>query len=1156
MRLLLFPNPTAGAKHTVEMHYFRLPINVKQSYTLHEVETAELPDSIAALVDTSRHLKLTRLAQSPDQTENNPFLGNFQKSGSIARGFQLGSTQSLNLTSGFNLQFSGDLAKDVNISGALTEENTPIQPEGNTQTLHDIDRVFIKMKIGQHVSATFGDFFLDLNDKNLGKDFESSSSGGTIPPIAPIPDQFNALNDVTFTNFSRKLLGVQAAVTFGGTSLMFSGATAQGKFNTTIFQGQEGFQGPYQLTGKNGEPTIVVIAGTERVYVDGVLQTRGARNDYVIDYALGQIQFQPQRLITSASRISVDFQYTDEQYSRSFFAGEARSSFFDGKASITANFVREGDNQDAPLQLTFSDSDKTLLSQAGSDPSKAVKSGVVIVPRTSTGAAIGSYDRFDTTISGVQHVAYTYTPLDTVNAIYNITFGFAGTGQGSYTRLAIGQFQYVGPNGGDWDTLQYLPLPQLTQVIDLVGTIHPIKSLGISGELAESQFTPNRFDNHSITDAAYNVRALYSDTLQIGNTNLGTLSVHGLYRNINKNFTTIDRVEDVEFLRRYGLDQTLAVPATGLSNNQQQLSETSVIYSPVQALSVEAGYGNLNEIAVDYTAKRFYATAQLSEDTLYRPHLFADYEQLPYSDSSTHESGKWLRFNGQANKSFQLGTPTMVVGGAYAFEQRTATPFQIPNSLPDTLTPRSFNSTAWTPSIAFQFTKNFSMSGSFEARADDSTRFGNLTEVSKSQTYRFITSIGNIGGFGSNLTLTYRKKDYLDLLASLYAGGNQSTLLMRFEPRYATNNRWFSLDGVYEISNARAAQIQRVFIPVQPGLGSYTYLGDLNHNGKQDPNDFQLARYTDQADYVLLNVPTTTLFPTTNLKSSARLHFDADQLLKENTTAQLWTTIVKALSLESSVRVEETSTDPDPNDIYFFKLSHFQNALTTLQGIIELDQDLFILANDPDQSYRLRFFERRGANQYNTGLERTYNAERSIRGRFKPSSTLTNETTIAFTTDLAFTDSASFDQPHSTTATSIVSDWSFHPTLSPLDYGLRLEGSRAVEHSTNPFIYATTTAVTFRTDYALESKTRLRLELERDELDISNQPSTIPILPYSLTSGRAAGTTWLWRLALDYNLGSGIVATVSYDGRNQEDGSNPGSRVTIHNARAEIRASF
>jgi hypothetical protein len=46
------------------------------------------------------------------------------------------------------------------------------------------------------------------------------------------------------------------------------------------FTGVEGSQGPYKLKGQNGELYVLVISGSERVYVNGLLLERGENNDY------------------------------------------------------------------------------------------------------------------------------------------------------------------------------------------------------------------------------------------------------------------------------------------------------------------------------------------------------------------------------------------------------------------------------------------------------------------------------------------------------------------------------------------------------------------------------------------------------------------------------------------------------------------------------------------------------------------------------------------------------------------------------------------------------------------------------------------------------------------------------------------------------------
>jgi hypothetical protein len=80
-----------------------------------------------------------------EQKVENPFAdvqSTLQTSGSIMRGVQIGTNRDFSLNSGLNVELSGKLTEDVEIVAALTDEATPIQPEGNTQTLNEIDKVF------------------------------------------------------------------------------------------------------------------------------------------------------------------------------------------------------------------------------------------------------------------------------------------------------------------------------------------------------------------------------------------------------------------------------------------------------------------------------------------------------------------------------------------------------------------------------------------------------------------------------------------------------------------------------------------------------------------------------------------------------------------------------------------------------------------------------------------------------------------------------------------------------------------------------------------------------------------------------------------------------------------------------------------------------
>ncbi len=70
--------------------------------------------------------------------------GSLDYNGNISRGVGFGSTQSVTLNSSFNLQLQGMLAKDLEVTAAITDNNIPIQPEGNTQQIQEFDKALLK----------------------------------------------------------------------------------------------------------------------------------------------------------------------------------------------------------------------------------------------------------------------------------------------------------------------------------------------------------------------------------------------------------------------------------------------------------------------------------------------------------------------------------------------------------------------------------------------------------------------------------------------------------------------------------------------------------------------------------------------------------------------------------------------------------------------------------------------------------------------------------------------------------------------------------------------------------------------------------------------------------------------------------------------------
>ena len=256
---------------TIEVQYLRYPLFLTQEY--YQLDSKIIVES------TDNMERLYTLSESNITQTTSPFEG-LNTQGSITRGITLGNNQNAVVNSELDLQITGKLSDKVSIRASLQDANIPTQEGGYSQSLDEFDQIFIEL-FSDNWNIRAGDIDLQNSQSYFGR-------------------------------FTKKIQGISLAGRLkhedGSQSSAFvSAGLVRGVFQRSQFTAEEGNQGPYKLTGPNGELYILIVSGSERVYVNGLLLERGENADYVIDYNAGEIRFNPTYPITANMRITVEY---------------------------------------------------------------------------------------------------------------------------------------------------------------------------------------------------------------------------------------------------------------------------------------------------------------------------------------------------------------------------------------------------------------------------------------------------------------------------------------------------------------------------------------------------------------------------------------------------------------------------------------------------------------------------------------------------------------------------------------------------------------------------------------------------------------------------------------------------------------------------------
>lgn len=412
---------------------------------------------------------------------------------------------------GLKVDISGEV-EGVGIEGSLSDKATP----SSTVRISEVERVSLRV-FTRNLTGGLGNLTLDL-------------------PFG-ITDEIRGGR-----------LGLRTADEKNKVNASY--AINRGAHRRLQFTGEEGKQSPYFFQG-------AVIPGSERVYITHGLERPvllERDTDYKVDYMSGILSFTNRQIITSHTRIEVEYQEAIEDYVNTYQQIDGRSGF--GGIDLHGLYRATADEKDDPLTFTLSPAESESLILAGD----SARVQHTYADTTSEGSYVRQNDHFVYVGQG--------------NGDYDVTFFYVGEGNGEYVYdPALSAFTYLGPGLGNYSPTRPLPLPRREEFYALSGEFYKTLTLHVYGSrLDQNIFSP--VDDGDNSGHGYRARV---------DRRIGFASVKAEYVRYGETFYSPARREEIGHRHIWNTEVPLS-----------ELADISVGLAPAAFFKMDMGYGLLN----------------------------------------------------------------------------------------------------------------------------------------------------------------------------------------------------------------------------------------------------------------------------------------------------------------------------------------------------------------------------------------------------------------------------------------------------------------------------------------------------------------------------------------------------------------------------------
>jgi len=1094
---LIWKIDTAQLQPPFEITYRTLPASLAQSWRLLDTTKLRQPSILGG----------TRIAIRDEAA-----LIDFRQlnySGNFSRGLSLGNRQDLVLNSSFNLQLAGDLGDGVQILAAISDESIPLQPEGNTVQLQELDRVFVQLR-KKDTQLTAGDYELNR-------------------PEGYFMNYYKKLQGATFSQKNK--VGTKSTLQNNA-----SIAISRGKFSRNNIEAIEGNQGPYKLRGPNNERFIIVLSGTEKVWLNGQRIQRGQDQDYLIDYNRGEITFTSRHLISRESRIVIEFEYADQNYLRTLVAAGVQYQTTSLRAYV--NLYQEQDSRSSTGGLSINDADRAALQSAGDDPAKAIASG--LRKQDEFVASRVFYELRDTLLACGQRDSVLIFSNNPVKAKYTASFSFLGPNQGNYI-LAPAQsanervYLWVAPDPltcaprGEYAPVIALTTPKKQSMVTVGQQWNPNQNTSLQTELALSNYDRNRFSAlDRQDDAGWAAFTQFRQRVLLGKAATAPeMNLRLSYEAVQRNFRTLNPYRNPEFLRDWSLADFQGQGTVVAANEQIGRLEWSLSRADLGSISYGfnaflrenqyqgirhelGGEGNWRGWQLKGGASSLQADAAGEKRRFFRPQLSLDKVFKKWKNWSLG----WA-MEGEQNDRYALGLDSLTGSSFRYFSQRFF--FKSPES------------------------KKWESGLEYVARNDTRPIEGTYRPLTNAQEWRWNGKLQIKQAFGLNGNLTYRSLQSFQNQSNANSG---NTLLGRIDVNTAIWKGLARASTTYELGSGQEPKLEFTYIRVAPGEGVYIWQDSLyNKDGIIQPNEMDVSPFPDQANYIRVATITDQYIRNNYVNWNQSLNLDPRARWFNAKTGLK--SYLKTLAFQSSWRINRKVQDNNQL-LSWNPLSLNLNDTNLVAASANSRNVFFINRASPKWEIQVGNTDTRSKLVQTTGFESRSLREYFAQGRWNLNKVLSLRLNVTRGTRSA--DSERFNNKDYRLQ---FQKWEPQLTWQPaanfrsiFQYRYQTDQNTLEQTPTG----ATQHDLSADFTYSKAAKSALRAKISWVDVDfrgVANSPTGFAIL-----NGLQPGTNWLWNLSLDRQISRNLQLRFSYEGRKT------GEAKAVHVGRVQVGAVF